>query len=107
MPDEEDVLESNEAVETPTPRKRGRRRLKRARQATKARKSGISRGSRPFPAASFEESLAFAHEMFVVGSGQPVRRLTLFDHLKKAPESGTSRMLIVNSNRYGLTKGAM
>jgi hypothetical protein len=68
----------------------------------------IARATRPSPDAygSFEESLAFAHEIFVVGSGQPVRRLTLFDHLKKAPESGGSRMLIVNSNRYGLTKGS-
>lgn len=69
------------------------------------KKAPKPRGSRPFPAGPFEESLAFAHEMFVVGSGQPVRRLTLFDHLNKAPESSQSRMLIINSNRYGLTKG--
>lgn len=64
------------------------------------------RTARPFPAAAFEEALEFAKELFVVGSGQPVRRLTLFDHLGKAPDSGTSRMLITNSNKYGLTKGS-
>jgi hypothetical protein len=64
------------------------------------------RTARPFPAASFEEALEFAKELFVVGSGQPVRRLTLFDHLGKAPDSGASRMLITNSNKYGLTKGS-
>jgi hypothetical protein len=30
----------------------------------------------------------------------------LFDHLGKAPDSGASRMLITNSNKYGLTKGS-
>jgi hypothetical protein len=64
------------------------------------------RTARPFPAATFEEALEFAKELFVVGSGQPVRRLTLFDHLGKAPDSGASRMLITNSNKYGLTKGS-
>lgn len=61
---------------------------------------------RPFPASAFEEALAFAKELFAVGSGQPVRRLTLFDHLKKAPDSGPSRALVTNSNKYGLTKGS-
>jgi len=64
-----------------------------------------SRPTRPFPAASFEEALSFARELFTVGSGRPVRRLTLFDHLGKAPESGASRMLITNANRYGLISG--
>ena len=50
--------------------------------------------------------MQFARELFVVGSGQAVRRLTLFDHLKKSPDSGASRMLITNSNRYGLTRGS-
>lgn len=76
---------------------RRRRRLQGTKNAKGSSKRVLrSRESRPFPAASFEESLSFAHEIFVVGSGQPVRRLTLFDHLKKAPESGASRMLIVN-----------
>jgi hypothetical protein len=64
------------------------------------------RTARPFPAATFEEALEFAKELIAVGSGQPVRRLTLFDHLKKAPDSGASRMLITNANKYGLTKGS-
>lgn len=64
------------------------------------------RTARPFPAATFEEALEFAKELFAVGSGQPVRRLTLFDHLGKAPDSGASRMLITNANKYGLTKGS-
>jgi hypothetical protein len=64
------------------------------------------RAQRPFPAAPFEEALSFAKAIFDFASGQPVRRLSLFDHLKKSPESGSSRQLIVNSNKYGLTKGS-
>ncbi|MEW6293952.1 MAG: hypothetical protein AB1544_11685 [Pseudomonadota bacterium] len=63
------------------------------------------RAQRPFPACGFEEALAFAKELFDYGSGKPVRRLSLFDHLQKSPESGPSRMLITNANKYGLIKG--
>jgi len=34
-----------------------------------------------------------------------VRRLTLFDHLKRAPESGPSRQWVTTAARYGLIKG--
>jgi hypothetical protein len=66
---------------------------------------GLPRKQRPFPAALFEEALDFARKIFEIGSGQPVKRLTLFDQLGKSPESSGSRMLIINSGRYGLTKG--
>jgi len=35
-----------------------------------------------------------------------VRRLTLFDHIGKAPESGPSRTMISNASKYGLIKGS-
>lgn len=63
------------------------------------------RAQRPFPACSFEEALEFARALFEYGSGKPVRRLSLFDHLQKSPESGPSRQLIVNANKYELIKG--
>ena len=65
------------------------------------------RSQRSFPASTFEEPLEFAKEVFRIGSGQSVKRLTLFDQLGKSPESGGSRQLITNSSRYGLTKGGM
>lgn len=107
----ESVLEEKPISETPSVPEGGRQKKPARAPTAKGARPGPKkvskpRGSRPFPAGPFEESLAFAQEMFVVGSGQPVRRLTLFDHLKKAPESSQSRMLIVNSNRYGLTKGS-
>lgn len=63
------------------------------------------RAQRPFPAAPFEEALEFAQAVLKFGSGQPVRRLTLFDSLGKSPESGPSRQLIINANKYGLIEG--
>ena len=48
-----------------------------------AQRKRRTRATRPFPAAPFEEALDFAQELFKVGSGQPVRRLTLFDHWEK------------------------
>jgi hypothetical protein len=71
-----------------------------------ANKPKRTRRPRPFPASSFEEALEVAREIFIMGSGQPVRRLTLFDQLGKSPESGPSRQLVTNANKYGLIKGS-
>lgn len=57
------------------------------------------------PVGSFEESFNFAKEIYKLGAGEKVRRLTLFDNIGKSPDSGPSRMLITNSSKYGLTKG--
>lgn len=59
-----------------------------------------------FPACSFEEALTIANAIQKHASGQKVRRLTLFDQIGKSPDSGPSRQLIINSNKYGLTKGS-
>lgn len=64
------------------------------------------RQQRPFPACSFSEAMELAESILEFGSGQPVRRLSLFDHLGKSPESGPSRQLITNSNKYGLIQGS-
>lgn len=65
----------------------------------KARKRGL------FPASSFEDALTIANAIQKYAAGQKVRRLTLFDHIGKSPDSGHSRQLITNSGKYGLTKG--
>lgn len=64
------------------------------------------RSQRPFPAAPFEELLAFARSVFEFASGQPARRISLFDHLKKSPESSDSRQQITNAGKYGLIRGS-
>ena len=73
---------------------------------TGAEKLKRSRRTPLFPAASFEEALTIANAIQKHAAGQKVRRLTLFDQMGKSPDSGPSRQLIVNSNKYGLTKGS-
>lgn len=65
-----------------------------------------TRAQRPFPACAFEEALEFAKAIFEFGSGQQVRRVSLFDHIQRSPESGPSRQLITNASKYGLTEGS-
>lgn len=65
-----------------------------------------SRQQRPFPAVSFEDAAVLAQEIQRLAGGQTrIRRLTLFEGLGRSPDSGLARQQIVNSNRYGLTKG--
>lgn len=75
--------------------------------STQEEKIKRKRSQRPFPASTFEEPLDFAASIFRIGSGQAVKRLTLFDQIGKSPESGASRQLIVNAGRYGLTRGGV
>jgi hypothetical protein len=63
-------------------------------------------GKRNFPSLNFEEALTLPTAIQQFASGQKVRRLTLFENLGKAPDSGPSRQLVTNSAKYGLTKGS-
>lgn len=65
-----------------------------------------TRRKRIFPNMSFEESLFLANAIQKHASGQEVRRLTLFEALKRSPDSGPTRKLITASGQYGLTTGA-
>jgi hypothetical protein len=82
------------------------RRKRKAKGKTVAQKGTNGRTVRSFPASSFEEPLEFAKSILAFGAGQAVRRLTLFDHLGKSPESGPSRQLITNASKYGLISGS-
>jgi hypothetical protein len=62
---------------------------------------------RPFPASSFREAAELSEAMVEIGGGaREVRRITLFDHLGRSPESGSSRQAVTNSARYSLTEGS-
>ena len=65
-----------------------------------------TRSARTFPAASFIESLPLAEAIQRHAAGQRVRRLTLFEHMGRSAESGTSRQLVTNSSQYAITKGS-
>lgn len=70
-----------------------------------AEKAKRTRTLRNFPASDFEEPLEFAKQLLEFGAGQPVRRVSLFNHIGKSSESGGSRQLITNAGKYGLIKG--
>ena len=57
------------------------------------------------PTIAFEDAIQLADAIWECSSGQKVRRLTLFDHLHKSPESGPSRALVTASSKYGITNG--
>lgn len=65
-----------------------------------------TRTVRNFPASVFSEALNFADDVFRIGAGQRVRRMTLLEELGKSPTSSAARMAITNSNKYGLTTGS-
>jgi hypothetical protein len=62
--------------------------------------------TKSYPDFTLEEALVLPNGIFEIGSTNEVRRLTAFDHIKKAPESGPSRTLISTCNKYGLIKGS-
>lgn len=64
------------------------------------------RVNRPFPSSSYKEAETFARSVFDFASGNPVRRLILFGHLDKSPDSSASRDIVTNSSKYGLTRGS-
>ena len=69
------------------------------------RKKRKPRSQRSFPAVPFEEALEFALSIQRLAGESKVRRLRLFELLERSPDSGSSRQLIINSSRYGLTTG--
>ncbi len=88
-------------------RKKGKRKPRKRTKGKELQPKKRGRAAaRSFPAATFEEALALAQGIQQFAAGQKVRRLTLFDNLKKSPDSGPSRQLVSNSSRYDLTKGS-
>lgn len=61
---------------------------------------------RSFPHLPFEEAFTLADAIQTFAGSNAVRRLTLFDHLKRAPESGPGRQWVTTAARYGLIKGS-
>jgi hypothetical protein len=58
-----------------------------------------------FPRLPLADVIELPKTIFELGQGRQVRRLRVFQELKKSPNSSTSRMLITTSNSYGLTSG--
>jgi hypothetical protein len=114
LPAEGRVEPIQPSTETPTSDSSRSNVRHKARVASKKKSSlKASKGSaekririiRNFPTVSFEESLEIANAIHKHAAGGKIRRLTLFQAINKSPDSGTSRMLITNSSKYGLTTG--
>lgn len=63
------------------------------------------RNIKNIPTMAFEDVIVLAEAIWECASGKKVRKITLFDHLGKSPDSGPSRTLISSSSKYGLTSG--
>jgi hypothetical protein len=61
---------------------------------------------RPFPAHAFSDALEFAQAIQNSAGDNSVRRILIFDELKRSPESSASRTLITSCSKYGLIKGS-
>jgi hypothetical protein len=58
-----------------------------------------------FPPFDLNEALLIAKTIWDHGAGQPMRRLTIFNTLRRSPESSMSRQLVTASSGFGLTSG--
>jgi len=89
--------------------KKGRTKKRKRRHKRSPKGSGHGRGRpslTPFPPIPIYSALILGEAIQLHASGQQVRRLTLFEKLGKSPESSVSRLMITNSNRYGITEGS-
>jgi hypothetical protein len=64
------------------------------------------RTPRSFPSISFLEAIVIAEAISHFAAGQRIRRLTLFENMKRSAESSTSRQLVTASAQYKLTIGS-
>lgn len=65
-----------------------------------------TRVARPYPASSFTDALDLAQAVMNHAAGERVRRLTLLEKMGKSATSSTTKMMITNSGKYGLTTGS-
>lgn len=107
-------VEPTDALQTPREQKTRGAKTKKVKPITrvavrdrirKQEPARAPRTQRPFPSASFEDALEIADAIQQLGGDRRVRRITLFEHLKKSPDSGPSRAMITLSSAYGLTTG--
>ena len=82
-----------------------KKRAKRISPPASTGRAGRRRGRKPYPTLAFEETLKLAQGIMKHAAGHPVRRLTLLQQMKMDAGSRTTRDLISNSVKYGLTQG--
>lgn len=89
----------------PSAQARGGKKRKK-KSAGAARTNGErKRGRKPYPVVSFADVLPLAEGIMKYAGGQPVKRTTLLETMGLPETSLTTRNLITNSNKYGVTEG--
>ncbi|HEX6716459.1 MAG TPA: hypothetical protein VF088_05080 [Pyrinomonadaceae bacterium] len=72
----------------------------------KNQKAKRSWTAKPYPTATFESVLPIARTIFEhAGASREMKRITIFELLGRAADSGPGRTLVTNSSKYGLTVG--
>ncbi len=95
-----------DTTKSPAPRrKQGRLRHNRIARASMASDNHRRRGPKPYPVMTFEETLKIGEGIMLHGAGHPMQRTTLLEKLKLSNNLSTKN-LITNSSRYGITQGA-
>ena len=77
-----------------------------ARIATDAADAVRTRTNRPYPASSFADALVLGNAVMMHAAGERVRRLTLLEKMAKSANSSSTKMMITNSGKYGVTVGS-
>jgi hypothetical protein len=72
---------------------------------TAKRKVNRRRGPKPYPVVPIQDVLTLAEAIQKHGAGGPVRRLRLMELMNLSPTAKSTRDLITNSGKYGLTTG--
>lgn len=86
-------------------RRRSRRKRRRSADANGTGTTARKRGRKPYPTVGFADVIPLAEAIMKHNAGQPTKRLTLLDKMGLEPGAQSTRNLITNSARYGLTEG--
>lgn len=65
-----------------------------------------TRRSKPYPSIAFEDALTLGRAIMEFGGGLPTKRLTLMEQMDRSPTSGSTRAMITDSSKYGITEGS-
>lgn len=76
------------------------------KKKTSVEDQGRTRTNRPYPASSFADALVLGNAVMTHAAGERVRRLTLLEKIAKSATSSSTKMMITNSGKYGITTGS-
>lgn len=86
--------------------KRARRVRVKANARRKASKRSVRKpGRKPYPVVPFSDAITLAEGIMKHNGGQPTKRETLLHKMGLATNATSTRNLITNSGKYGLTEG--